>query len=68
MFDLAIDPNESHNLAPEKPVLVANMRERLRRILTTAIQPLTGDNVLEGNPYRNGGIVGPGWCNLPNLS
>ena len=66
MFDLAIDPYESHNLAQEQPLLVAKMRERLRRIQRTAIQPFTGDSVPEGNPI--GGIYGPGWCNLEYLS
>ena len=66
MFDLAVDPYESHNIAREQPVLVANMRERLRRIHKTAIQPFTGPGGPEGNPID--GIYGTGWCNLEYLS
>ena len=66
MFDLAIDPYESHNIAQEQPVLVADMRERLRRLHKTAIQPFTGPSVPEGNPI--GGIYGTGWCSLEYLS
>ena len=68
MFDLAVDPNESNNLAQEQPVLVANMRQQLERMVKTAIKPFSEENVMEGNPNLNGGIYGPGWCSLPNLS
>ena len=55
-------------MANEQPELVANMLERLKAIEETAIEPNVAKDVLEGNPNRNGGVWGPGWCNLPNLS
>ena len=66
MYNLATDPYESKNLVHEQPAVVAEMRERLSMLEETAIEPFAGPDILEGNPNRNEGVWGPGWCNLPN--
>ena len=64
LFDLAVDPSESTNVASDHPDLVAEMLERLEALEKTAIPPHVSDNVLEGNPNLNGGFFGTGWCEL----
>ena len=51
-------------MASYHPKLVEEMLERLAELESTALLPHVEEDVLEGNPNKNGGFYETGWCDL----
>ena len=62
LYNLTSDPYERINLAKQYPQMVEDLSERLSKYIKTMIAPDVAHEILAGNPNRNGGFFGPGWC------
>ena len=62
LFNLTSDPFEKHNLANELPEIVSDLTKKLEKYFNSMIPPDNAAEIIDGNPNRHGGFLGPSWC------
>ena len=67
LFNLTADPFEKHNLASELPEIVSDLMEKLEKYFNSMIPPDNAAEIIDGNPNRHGGFLGPSWCKAEPL-